>query len=261
MGYLDGAGVRFLWGKIKDYIDKKFSQIEQAPAGEDGKSAYQYAVDGGYTGTEEEFIALLGSGPWLPTDDGSVKELSIGNYVDSSRVYLTGIQTDLEADAILSFVGGYLDARTRLANIAEPQDYSDAANKQYVDNLFSQMAPVIVEVQIISDWGKGSTSVGEIEVYKRYNVKCYPADTNTLAYSINFSLGSLDNSSYYPSNTYVRIIPPAQYAFTGLYGSVGMAVSGANNNFMYDKGDGTTVSWFPVYVGATITGSFTLEVA
>ena len=31
----------------------------QGPAGADGKSAYQYAVDGGYTGTEAEFAAKL----------------------------------------------------------------------------------------------------------------------------------------------------------------------------------------------------------
>lgn len=31
----------------------------QGPAGTDGKSAYQYAVDGGYTGTEEEFAAKM----------------------------------------------------------------------------------------------------------------------------------------------------------------------------------------------------------
>lgn len=30
-----------------------------------GQSAYQYAVAGGYTGTEEEFQALMGSGPWV----------------------------------------------------------------------------------------------------------------------------------------------------------------------------------------------------
>lgn len=29
------------------------------PAGADGKSAYQYALDGGYTGTEDEFAAAL----------------------------------------------------------------------------------------------------------------------------------------------------------------------------------------------------------
>ena len=32
----------------------------QGPAGENGKTAYQYAVEGGYAGTEAEFKALLG---------------------------------------------------------------------------------------------------------------------------------------------------------------------------------------------------------
>ncbi len=36
------------------------------PAGQDGKSAYDYAVVGGYAGTEEEFQVLMGSGPWVP---------------------------------------------------------------------------------------------------------------------------------------------------------------------------------------------------
>lgn len=34
--------------------------------GQDGKSAYDYAAAGGYTGTEAEFQALMGSGPWVP---------------------------------------------------------------------------------------------------------------------------------------------------------------------------------------------------
>ena len=38
----------------------------QGPPGPTGKTAYQYAVDGGYTGTEEDFQALMGTGPWLP---------------------------------------------------------------------------------------------------------------------------------------------------------------------------------------------------
>lgn len=41
----------------------------QGPA---GKSAYQYAQDGGYTGTEAEFQALMGSGPWLPLSGGAL---------------------------------------------------------------------------------------------------------------------------------------------------------------------------------------------
>lgn len=56
-------------------------QGEQGPQGEkgdtgatgstgaDGKSAYQYAQDGGYTGTEEEFANKLGSDPVIGWDD------------------------------------------------------------------------------------------------------------------------------------------------------------------------------------------------
>lgn len=42
------------------------------PRGMDGKSAYQYAQDGGYTGTEAEFQSLMGSGPWVPTAGGAM---------------------------------------------------------------------------------------------------------------------------------------------------------------------------------------------
>lgn len=50
----------------------------QGPAGKngadgtDGKTAYQYAQEGGYTGTEEEFRALMGTGPWLPLSGGTL---------------------------------------------------------------------------------------------------------------------------------------------------------------------------------------------
>lgn len=37
-------------------------------SGADGKSAYQYAVEGGFNGTEEEFMMLLGSIPQLKKD-------------------------------------------------------------------------------------------------------------------------------------------------------------------------------------------------
>lgn len=42
------------------------------PSGAGGKTPYQYAVDGGYTGTEAEFQALMGSGPWLPKSGGAM---------------------------------------------------------------------------------------------------------------------------------------------------------------------------------------------
>ena len=44
----------------------------KGPPGKDGSSAYESATVGGYTGTEAEFTALLGSGPWLPLAGGTV---------------------------------------------------------------------------------------------------------------------------------------------------------------------------------------------
>lgn len=45
--------------KAREDISKLSDEIANIPSGADGKSAYQYAVDGGYTGTEEEFAAKL----------------------------------------------------------------------------------------------------------------------------------------------------------------------------------------------------------
>lgn len=232
----------------------------QGPAGEGGgKSAYEYAVDGGYTGTEEEFQALMGSGPWLPTKGGVVNGfLGIGNSADSSAVFLNGWQYSYE-NAVLSFSGSMLDAPTRLANIAVPESASDAANKQYVDNLFSQIAPVIVGVQVRDTGGSPIRS---------YNVKCYPAEAGSLSYSINFSITSLHGTDVDD----ILIIPPDKYAFTGLYASSGIVLEVArtpDNHAFFGTilGDGTV----RIYGGGmfssltnynwTITGSFTLEVA
>ena len=44
----------------------------RGPAGAEGKSAYQQARDGGYTGTEEDFNVLLTGGPWLPLNGGTM---------------------------------------------------------------------------------------------------------------------------------------------------------------------------------------------
>ena len=46
-------------GTSSTFQVKNGSKGSTGPAGADGKSAYAYAVDGGYTGTEEEFAAKL----------------------------------------------------------------------------------------------------------------------------------------------------------------------------------------------------------
>lgn len=42
-------------------LDKAYATKEELANAGDGKSAYQTAVEGGYTGTEAEFTAALGS--------------------------------------------------------------------------------------------------------------------------------------------------------------------------------------------------------
>lgn len=57
-------------------------QGETGPAGADGKSAYQYAQDGGYTGTQEEFAAKLAEE--MPTALPSPNALTFSGAVTGS---------------------------------------------------------------------------------------------------------------------------------------------------------------------------------
>ena len=41
--------------------------------GKDGKSAYQYAVDGGYKGTEDDFKRSMAEAPWLSLSGGKME--------------------------------------------------------------------------------------------------------------------------------------------------------------------------------------------
>lgn len=70
----------FAFKNLKGATGEKGETGDDGTPGADGKSAYQYAVDGGYTGTEEEFQALMGTGPWLPLSGGTMKgTLQVGS--------------------------------------------------------------------------------------------------------------------------------------------------------------------------------------
>lgn len=67
----EAGGVVFADGDtFQEKYDSGDLDGDPGTPGKDGKSAYQYAQDGGYTGTEEQFKALMGTGPWLPLEDG-----------------------------------------------------------------------------------------------------------------------------------------------------------------------------------------------
>ena len=75
-------------GETKKFVIRNGSDGEQGPpgipgsAGADGKSAYQYAVEGGYTGTEAEFASKMAAE--LPTVDATLTKS--GQAADAAKV-------------------------------------------------------------------------------------------------------------------------------------------------------------------------------
>lgn len=112
----------------------------QGPPGPTGKTAYQYAMDGGYTGTEEEFQALLGSGPWLPMAGGTMTgcigypSSTIGHDGNSIYMYNTDLIPTLGEHAF-AFNTSRDIVGNRLQGVADPVYNHDAANKLYVDSM------------------------------------------------------------------------------------------------------------------------------
>lgn len=126
--------------------------------GADGKSAYQYAVDGGYTGTEEEFQALMGTGPWLQTSGGTItgnisfvkenyypvilKNSSIVAVNDNGSLeFLSGSPYEpsaLSSDKPYIYIGNEDTAlycvKKKIDGVGTPTRNYDAANKKYVDD-------------------------------------------------------------------------------------------------------------------------------
>lgn len=59
----------FIISRVKYYntATNSWEYTDIVVAGQNSKSAYEYAVEGGYTGTEEEFAAKLAAD--IPSDD------------------------------------------------------------------------------------------------------------------------------------------------------------------------------------------------
>ena len=120
------------------------------PAGQDGadgKSAYQAAVEKGYTGTEEEFntaLAGMQDGPFLPQKGGEIegvlylKELRGANDVpcDVSDINITSSLTT-DGGIHIDLLG------CRVQGISTPTAEKDAVNKGYVDSLVGNINSVL----------------------------------------------------------------------------------------------------------------------
>lgn len=111
--------------------------------GDAGKSAYQQAVEGGYTGTEAEFDSMLASGPWLPVNltEGALYGASLGElYIrkpynnNAVATILAAQNLDENGNPIIELRGSALDGPIKITNVHDPDNDSDAANKKFVED-------------------------------------------------------------------------------------------------------------------------------
>lgn len=111
----------------------------QGAAGTPGASAYEQAVEAGYTGTEAEFgeaLKSLDSAPFLPLTGGTLtgtlyapSVAAVGDGVlDMSALNVTGSFTT-DGDIQIDLNG------CRVEGVSEPVSGTDAVNKGYVDVL------------------------------------------------------------------------------------------------------------------------------
>lgn len=129
------------------------------PQGPTGKTAYQYAVDGGYTGTEAQFQSLMGTGPWLPLAGGTLTDTltlpgiilasgsisgSIGFGSDFDRMVI--LSGPGESNKVLFTSASSSTARIAIGNVKTPAKPDEAANKEYVDGLVGDIGALLDEI-------------------------------------------------------------------------------------------------------------------
>lgn len=112
-----------------------------------GKSAYQAAVDAGYTGTEEEFntaLAGMQDGPFLPLSGGfvngalgakSVEIKGTDDPEDTAAFYASTDNVYMNVDLGMNYC--------KIVGLASPTGANDAANKGYVDSLVGNINSVL----------------------------------------------------------------------------------------------------------------------
>lgn len=109
-------------------LDKRIKKLEEG--GGSGKSAYEYAKDGGYTGTEEEFAEKLASEQKNEVVYVNITENEDGTYsADKTTAELTeAYNSGCAIFARLNYAGEFAESLVYgLVYFAENEDYTDFA--------------------------------------------------------------------------------------------------------------------------------------
>ncbi len=158
----------------------------QGPAGEPGKTAYQYAVDGGYTGTEAEFGAKLAADitDFVVTVTGNSTDgyTADKTYAETRAVYEAGgtVLCVINGESVSGFrlpLGVAID--DSLMFIACP------TTSIFIQVVFTET--YVVAVEMLSDVTIGSQKWDMLG----------PVDfTDTINAMIDTKLGVIENGSY-----------------------------------------------------------------
>lgn len=209
--------------KIRDK-DGNFVGIP-AISGADGKSAYQYAVDGGFQGTEEDFMMLLGALGGNPAQVSVLDDYEEHLGAKNNPHKVTAAQVGALPIGGGTLTGAELFLRGGLARVAGGQDYvqldvfdteKDSKNRRKLV-LNGGNKTTIDKAAIISDTKNGAETV--YTLYGTHN-KPTAKDVGAVPLSRQFSgkdlLTMTDEGNFYITNAqntpsskagYLRVVP------------------------------------------------------
>lgn len=121
----------------------------QGEPGTDGKSAYEYAVDGGYTGTEEEFAEKLASEGSGGNADLSITGATVGQTVKITEVDENGVPTAWES---VNFPSGEMRL---IADVTTTEDVTKITISEDKDGNPFTLRKVAVRVKASGATGAG----------------------------------------------------------------------------------------------------------
>lgn len=174
---------------IDQYVEEKKEELKGEP-GAEGKSAYEYALAGGYTGTEEEFRKILSEDvPQINELNGNLSEkvtrpstAEVGQVLAVKSVDKEGKPTEFEAKEMSG--GG-----------ASKEEVKEAVGEYLKENPIEESDPTV------PDWAKQTTkptyTKSEVGLGNVDNVKQYSA-SNPPPYpvgSVNGKTGAVNLSA------------------------------------------------------------------
>ena len=112
---------------VQAQLDELADIVSEPVAGKDGKSAYQYAVDGGYEGTEEDFIALMSDMTGVMKGESSWEYW--GEFINGDGMYRgLDLPNDYYELKIVTSYGANSDSQTDIWELT----------KDYIESVFSK---------------------------------------------------------------------------------------------------------------------------